>query len=261
MKIEHPNFCRQMIAQYSSPPRVLNDFQRSMQPGAIHIAKVAQKFVLPDGGLIHDDLEYRALDETQALRLPYPVIALEFFVSTDKNFPKRILFAIELEDKIVISPILFGADEKEWFSLPILSIPNTEYLDRTIPKQNGRVGIVVYKDDRIPSEETAEAWILLSFLNTLQCNNVHVEKSEPKKVNKKIKTALPFDTYHILTIDTEDGEDKNRVNYGGSHRSPREHLRRGHIRKLPNGKRIFINSTVVNAGRGFGKVIKDYAIV
>jgi hypothetical protein len=35
-----------------------------------------------------------------------------------------------------------------------------------------------------------------------------------------------------------------------THRSPREHLRRGHIRIYQSGRRIWVNSTLVNAGVG-----------
>jgi hypothetical protein len=96
------------------------------------------------------------------------------------------------------------------------------------------------------------------MLNALACSNVHIERSEPKKSSKKIKSALPFDTYHILTIDVPGNSGGGMAT--GSHRSPREHLRRGHIRRLGDGRRIWVNATVVAAGRGAGVVTKDYAI-
>jgi len=43
----------------------------------------------------------------------------------------------------------------------------------------------------------------------------------------------------------------------GTHRSPREHVRRGHVRRYADGKKIWIQSMVVNPGNG-GKVTKDY---
>lgn len=100
---------------------------------------------------------------------------------------------------------------------------------------------------------------MLSFLNALQCVNVHIERSMPKKGNKKIKAALQFDSYHVLTIDVP-GRPADLSGIGGPHRSPREHLRRGHIRRLTDGRRIWVNATVVAAGRGAGIVTKDYAL-
>ena len=46
----------------------------------------------------------------------------------------------------------------------------------------------------------------------------------------------------------------------GHHRSPREHLRRGHIRRLADGRRIWVNAAIVGAGKGVGVVSKDYAL-
>jgi len=68
----------------------------------------------------------------------------------------------------------------------------------------------------------------------------------------------PFDDYHILTIESPKAAASDG-GHGGSHRSPREHLRRGHIRRLEDGRKLWINATVVNAGVG-GKVSKDYRI-
>lgn len=46
---------------------------------------------------------------------------------------------------------------------------------------------------------------------------------------------------------------------GGTHASPRWHLRRGHFRKLPNGKITFVRQHEVGS-KEHGVVIKDYAI-
>jgi hypothetical protein len=97
----------------------------------------------------------------------------------------------------------------------------------------------------------------------LHCKNVHTEKIEVSKTRKAIhsskKAALPFDTYHVLTIDAP-GKPGEGERAGGNHRSPREHLRRGHIRRLGGGRRIWVNATVVAVGCSGGTVKKDYAL-
>jgi hypothetical protein len=106
-----------------------------------------------------------------------------------------------------------------------------------------------------------EVGALLNLLNVLSCRNVHTEKSLPKKtsmaMNAGKKNAVPFDAYHYLVIDTPKKSESSGV--GGSHASPREHLRRGHIRRLADGRRIWVNATVVSAGSG-GVVAKDYVM-
>jgi hypothetical protein len=56
-----------------------------------------------------------------------------------------------------------------------------------------------------------------------------------------------------------DGEEDPRsgAGVGGTHASPRIHLRRGHIRHLPR-KNVWVNATVV--GRRTGVVMKDYSV-
>jgi len=80
-----------------------------------------------------------------------------------------------------------------------------------------------------------------------------------QKLNKSAvkRGALPFDEYHILTLDGHTKTTGNSKTFG-DRRSPREHLRRGHIRRLEN-KKIWINSMVVNAGN-HGKIHKSYEL-
>jgi len=102
--------------------------------------------------------------------------------------------------------------------------------------------------------------VLLQFLNALACENVRAERSEPKSAGRKIRAALPFDAYYILTVGAP-ASSRASAAHGGSHRSPREHIRRGHIRRLPGDRRIWVNAAIVNAGRGAGVVHKDYQVM
>ena len=46
---------------------------------------------------------------------------------------------------------------------------------------------------------------------------------------------------------------------GGNHASPRMHLRRGHLRRLPN-KVVWVKEAMVNAKSQIGVVDKDYCL-
>lgn len=100
---------------------------------------------------------------------------------------------------------------------------------------------------------------VLSLLEALSCKNVSTEKLPTRKLNKgaQKRGALDFDEYHVLTIN-KTSTDVGVGLGGGSHRSPREHLRRGHIRRLPQGN-IWVNSTVVNPNVG-GRINKVYEL-
>lgn len=45
----------------------------------------------------------------------------------------------------------------------------------------------------------------------------------------------------------------------GERNGPREHLRRGHIRRLPDGRKIWVQACVVGS-RALGVVRKTYAV-
>lgn len=257
--MEHLNYCRQAT-------KVLRDFEmthprddvRRECTTAINAMYKAAKFLLPDGGRILPDKELRGLEGLDRLSLPFQTVALEYGCSESKQ--KRITLATERDDDIALQHI-FGGDS---FSQNMAWVPTcTILMSRNAPFLLGygatHEGLpdVMPLDSECPFEIAVEpAVALLSLLNALACSNVHIERSYPKKFGKKIKSALPFDTYHILTIDVP-GKAEGGAGSSGHHRSPREHLRRGHIRRL-DGRCIWVNATVVSAGRGAGVVSKDY---
>ena len=258
-----------MVKQFSDYIAIPNfpEDSRAALSHAIDLAKASQKFILPEDGRLYDDPEYRALDESETLSLPYPFIALEYTRKRNDGqqqegtkSTKSIVLARERDDYIVITPIMWMNHLGLWGPMPDVALPRVGYLDRATVF-GGRTAVrIKCSDPRLPtSDYDDEVGALLCFLNVLQCKNVHVERSEPRKTGKKIKAALPFDSYHILTIDSPSGSGK--AGQSGSHRSPREHLRRGHIRRLGDGRRVWVNATVVGAGRGSGVITKDYALM
>ena len=281
--MEHLNYSRQLVRQCLDLLTVpgLEPERRALLSSVVDLHGTSTKFILPDGGRLSDDKEFRALDESMPLRLPYPYVALEYhsngreramdepvghingvpqyeaadFVSA----PKRVVYARERGGYIVATIAYWTRHDGLWRVLPECAIPNVGYLDRGVTYADRPAIKVAFQDQRVPlSDYMDELGALLCFLNVLQCSNVHVQRSEPKNAGKKIKAALPFDAYHILTIDVPGRTGEGAAT--GGHRSPREHLRRGHIRRLADARRIWVNATVVAAGRSAGVVTKDYAV-
>lgn len=254
--MEHLNYCRQMVKQMTSLLAIPSFTQKGTATNLVDLANASQKFMLPDGGIAHDDPELRALDESEPLCLPFPFTALEWHVKGG-NSTKRILFARQREESIALTPVVWSDAGGNWRPMPECELPRVGYLSRTHGQLPTRRVLFSHDDTDVPaSDYRAEIDALLFFLNILQCKNVHVETSRPRKIGK-VKSALPFDTYHVLMIDVP-GSSSESTGLG-THRSPREHLRRGHIRRLADSRRIWINATVVGAGRGSGVVSKDYA--
>lgn len=220
----------------------------------------SQKFILPRGGFLLEDESLRAIDEAMELRLPFPTIALEYQANRDGC--AEVLFAFDHGDRIEafvclrLDGVWHDFESNFW-------MPKHGYMDRSVGGYLGYPGLVSFDrydgaDHRLAVEDNF-AWqrVLLSFLNALACSNVRIQRSEPRKAGK-VKAALPFDAYHLLAIDAPGGGAAGAAT--GGHRSPREHLRRGHIRRLADGRRIWVNATVVAAGRGAGAVTKAYVV-
>jgi len=282
--MEHLNYSRQLVRQCMDLLTVpgLEPERRALLSSVVDLHGTSTKFILPDGGRLYDDKEFRALDESVPLRLPYPYVALEYHSNEREramdepvghvngvpqyeaadfvSATKRVVYARERSGYIVATIAFWTRHDGLWRVLPECAIPNIGYLDRGVTYADRPAIKAAFQDQRVPlSDYMDELGALLCFLNILQCSNVQVERSEPKHAGKKIKAALPFDAYHILTIDVPSKAAGEGAATGG-HRSPREHLRRGHIRRLADGRRIWVNATVVAAGRGAGVVTKDYAV-
>ena len=125
-------------------------------------------------------------------------------------------------------------------------------------------GLFVNDDfDSLP--ETAR-WTLIQIINVacaievFSCSNViAVNNLPPKLINQKRlkKGKVPFFEYKTLHIKQERKE-KNNIKKG-THNSPRLHLRRGHIRKLYDGRKIWITACLVGNKKN-GMIIKDYKL-
>jgi len=113
--------------------------------------------------------------------------------------------------------------------------------------------------------DTAEEFLaLLSLLAALSCSNISLEdRPAPAALNKKRlrqgKTLL-FGYKGVVILDRP-----GKASYDGpidpisERQSPREHLRRGHIRRYNDGNRIWIQSVIVSTGNG--KTEQRYRIV
>ncbi|WP_425401239.1 hypothetical protein [Algiphilus sp.] len=83
-------------------------------------------------------------------------------------------------------------------------------------------------------------------LEVFSCSNVEqIEHEPPKKINETRirKGKTPFFSWRTLHITGEESAGESKT--VGGHASPRLHFRRGHIRRLSNGKRTWVRSCLV----------------
>lgn len=115
--------------------------------------------------------------------------------------------------------------------------------------------------DPIAEKNIDMAWYAVrAFLSAMNCKNVTtIEKKPDDKLQKarKRRGKQPLFSTWTLVISGSGREEKN--NLGGTHASPRVHLRRGHPRQYEPGKWTWVQPHAVG-NRSLGIVHKDYAM-
>ena len=198
-----------------------------------------------------DDLPSSNTDYTDA-RPPFPYTILQFNSSFAGESVTILLMRIERE---VGDAVMYVAQryKEEWTSLPPIIIKRVgfqfTYQPVGEPEETNILTVRTY--------HTAA----LKIFYIMGCSNITTQNHPaPAALNKKrIKTGKPpLYEYKTLVL-TLDAKSKPGESKGGTHSSPRVHLRRGHIRKLDDARRVWVQACVV-VGSGSGMVAKDYKI-
>lgn len=240
---------------------------RSLLDGAVH-------FAVPDGGIIFGD-DLRGIQDSR-LTMPFDVISIACFFQKDSNTSKCLLVARDGHDFIEIYGMFANkASNHQWVPHNgILILSNSADMPPIIWR-NGSLGLdgehyifskdlYKYELDEYGEQRTMEnhkkaaavhGEVFLELMEALSCRNVFHEPLEPinPKANaRRIKNGkLPLLETRIITIKSEASQRKSGSHTSAADRSgPRQHLRRGHVRRLQSGN-IWVRSCVVgDAGRG-----------
>jgi len=245
-------------------------------------------FAIPDGGkIINDDL--RGLDG-QMLGLPYEQTVIEFH---DEG--KKVVLYLMLGEKSLWSEKwgkkfpkpdcekcgvwIMECKEGLWRLNPhaVTFRYNVEYnaseykiLNNEIHANSLLVDCFATSDITLTEKEKAQSmsmakkclFVVFELIEALSCANVAtevLEKTDLKKNKKRIKAGkLPLYETRVLVVKTPQNIKKCQFGGGGTHASPRQHLRRGHIRRLPSGN-VWVNSCVVGDPRK-GRINKSYQV-
>ena len=180
-----------------------------------------------------------------------------YLIITEESAEKDIIL-------MYFSGIIGSTSNYKWFA-PDVTV-------KLKKKQSGElVGIELideYGNLRTDFTDDEKWWVLLAqsmcrIFPVLSCSNIFfLDKPPPKLINKKRKTKgkCQIHSYKILNISLpNDAIKKNTTASVEKRASPRLHLRRGHVRKLPSGERVWIQSCIVGDASG-GTVDKDYVV-
>lgn len=238
------------------------------------------EFIIEYTSQVHkDDLDYLTGGEQ---RVPRKFDGLEQIPYSSVVLVKQL--ETEFEVRVIT---LFSGDgngENEIWQIPPFTARLENKINRNAPEPD--LGLEISMDDKAPEFVNSDAFetytkfpdtfnklfklvylepifAVLELVVALECKNVTHHGTEPRKLNKSAKKrgALPFDSYRTLTVITNGKTEKMVTNNdtGGDRHSPREHMRRGHIRTCASDIKTWVQPTVVNAG--IGNVLnKDYRI-
>jgi hypothetical protein len=245
-------------------------------------------FALPYGGIMTDrNITKRMEFDGHMMRPPYPVCIFEFVGDHKPNVPmpnrssKRVVVVFDRGDyaelmatahrdvdgKWMAPPILFQIpyDQKGLFQLnPKLGLSSTvrvkPYMLHTCAGMLLRCNEDMERFYTIMAADFGdELWAYLDFCRTVNNKHIVFDDVVPDKAKNKMRRALgkvPLFTYKVLTI----GKKKRKsANQGGTHASPRSHLRRGYYRTSRNGVRHWVQPCMVK-GETDGFVHKDYKV-
>jgi hypothetical protein len=106
-------------------------------------------------------------------------------------------------------------------------------------------------------DEVIAAIQACSVLNCANVETIDVSPSRAVNAKRAAKGKPPFFAYKVLQVSADRGVQSEQG--GGSHASPRMHLRRGHLRRLSD-RVVWVRAAMINAGSPDGVVVKDYAV-
>lgn len=227
------------------------------------------KFIGPAGACVNESEEMLMRD----LRPPYPVTVLEGQMF-DAEGANALIIARDVGDAVELNFMCHTEEYVrqafpgvgEWVISPLTC--RFQYSDEPVKgvrKMETKV-FVPYHAARVPFDPDHSSYLPFIRYYTAVCQimaNYHVETEEivpdgKENRSRRIRGKAPLFTYKTLII----GEPKAKITSrkgGGTHASPRSHLRRGHYRTSKNGLRYWVSASFVNGGTP-GFVHKDYEL-
>lgn len=243
----------------------------------ISMLRNGQKFFLPTNGLLLD-ISVVKEEYNDLIKLPYPVCILEFngdnsdagknpyHVKSDLIHPSKFIVILhENDDGEIITNSLFEHDGKFYtspFESKLVGMDSSSNMIDFMPSLTFATLEKHMKDvdkSSVMNDLHLDISVATQFMIVVNTKNVTKDKIFPsEKLNKKrCKNGKePYDSYWVLDILKEEHE---RVVNGGSHASPRQHFRRGHLRRLQNGDVVWVRHCLVG-NRNIGVVNKSYCL-
>lgn len=159
---------------------------------------------------------------------------------------------------LAVQPSMAPAENGATFAC--VSVPLCHEIYAKMVDELGEEQAELYAHHDIQDEASA----VLELCEALACSNIDSEVIEPvdqRKNARRIKQGkLPiYETRRLVIKAPLTRSAGGHAQGSGDRQGPREHLRRGHIRRLHDGRRIWVQSCVVGS-RENGVIHKTYAV-
>lgn len=252
------------------------------------------KFKAPKNGMCADVNSSTVLGEFVAsyaapLRLPYKFITIEYesevrptsVLAGDLVHDRTVVMAMEVSEEDYMSipmppnvhlmhgPAIYISSAvrvkgfknypAQWVVMPVVALIHEDghFAWMTHPGYTITADQYLAGGGDVERDLRDEIWAVVTLIASLACKNVNTsDEVLPRNFRKAAeKSGNDLYAYKVLTLN---GEASKSEALGGTHASPRTHLRRGHIRRLPKGN-IWVNACMVH-GKTPGIVHKDYAV-
>lgn len=237
-------------------------------------------FVLPDNGEIIRRDTPSALT-LEGCHLPFETLALEYSIPDDwwgnkeagKNYPTATVLVVDQPNcRGSIRVFCLWRAGRAWVPFPH-AIEMTEKSTVTVAA-DGYVWVEhaeILSFEGYEGAESSESVIknmademrvVAHFILLANCSNVRAEKvfaPSPALVKRSTQRGkLPPDEYYVLDCFLGEHQIKTEP-AGGQHLSPRFHVRRGHVRRLPSGSLTWVRQCTVGDA-SLGRIDKDYRV-
>jgi hypothetical protein len=195
--------------------------------------------------------DLRPLIMGEPLQLPHPAVVFEVKDRHPERTSLRV-YARPFEDRVEAVFVYKDKRRRQW----------SDCMAHAVFAKPGWSNVtanpeVTQEEAAIYNEVVASiVWRALTIL--AHAGDVKERKITPALRRKYAKAGVRGWTWHQIIIDLDRARAKHTA-LGGTHASPRWHIRRGHWRRLANGRRIFINQCQVGDS-AHGGVVKDYIV-
>lgn len=188
-------------------------------------------------------------------KVPYPVVWVEFDNQwEDKEVSKFGVFLQERGKWLRGSVFVESAGRAFLFHVWEI-MENGDSLDFRMLPNYGEVAESGCKESM-----QENATLCAIFLSAINCTNVRRVEHKPSRLKQQMRARHgkpPLFSYWTLELDLTRPESHESL--GGTHASPRVHLRRGHARQYAPGKWCWVQRCTVG-DKAKGMVHKDYAV-